>query len=46
MELYRGGGGTEEKSGGLRELSLVFRVVAVDCRSVCALSVEVSHLPR
>lgn len=30
------GGGTEEKSGGLRGLSLVFHVVAVDCRSVCA----------
>lgn len=40
------GGGTQEKSGGLRERSSVFCVVAVDCRSVCALSVEVSHLPQ
>lgn len=35
----------EQKSGGLRELSLVFHVVAVDCHSVCAylLRVHICH---
>lgn len=37
------GGGTQEKSGGLRELSSIFRVVAVDCHSVFFLSAVVSR---